>query len=163
MFLRLKVYLIMFIAFAIFGGIAYLYYTKTQAAMIQYAENAKVQEIALATQKAATDALLADIKQIQELQTQLQADFEESRQLTKSLETLFDKNAKGDPRDFGDLAAQDPDYVTKELNTGTQEVFDCFEQMTGNTTEGSENDRKYIGCGSDTTGRDNGSESADGV
>ena len=153
----------MFIAFAIFGGIAYLYYTKTQAAMLQYAENAKAQEIALANQKAATDALLADIKQIQELQTQLQADFEKSRQLTKSLETLFDKTAEGDPRDFGDLAAKDPGYVTEELNTGTQEVFECFEQMTGNITEGSKDDRKYIGCGSDTTGRNNDSEPVDGV
>lgn len=163
MFMRLKVYLIMFIAFAIFGGIAYLYYTKTQAEMLQYAASAKAQEIALATQKAATESLLEDIKQIQKLQIQLQQDFEDSRQLTKSLETLFDKNAEGDPRDFGDLAAKDPDYVTKELNTGTQEVFECFEHMTGNTTEGSEDDRKYIGCGNDTTGRDNGSKPADGV
>ena len=106
--MRLKVYFIMFIAFAIFGGIAYLYYTKTQAAMLQYAANAKAQEIALETQKAATESLLADIKHIQQLQTQLQKDFEESRQLTKSLETLFDKTAEGEPRDFGDLAAKEP-------------------------------------------------------
>ena len=80
-----------------------------------------------------------------ELQQDLVEKFERSRDLTKSLETLFNKDSDGNIRDFGELAEKNPDIVTEELNTGTREVFECFEQLSKNTSENN-GEQKYIDC-----------------
>ena len=144
MFSRLRVYLIMFAAFAAFAGVAYWYYQDTQAALRQYAENQAKLETALATQTEAFEQLQRDMVLMQQTQEKLQEEFVRSRQLIKSLETLFNEDAEGDDRDFGDLAAENPELVTEELNTGTQEVFECFEQLSRNQNNG--DNKKYIDC-----------------
>ncbi len=144
MFGRLKVYIIMFSVFAMFAGVAYWYYQDTQAAMKQYAANQAKLESALQTQAAAYEALQRDMELMQKTQQELADKFAESRKLTASLETLFKEDSKGNPRDFGTLAAEDPEFVTEELNTGTREVFECFEQLSGN--EESIDDKTYIDC-----------------
>jgi Tfp pilus assembly protein PilO len=144
MFGRIRVYLIMFAAFAAFAGVAYWYYLDTQQSLKQYAENQAKLEQALQAQTQAFEKLQRDMLLMQETQEQLQEDFLQSRELTKSLETLFNTDADGNPRDFDDLAAQDPDLVTEELNTGTQEVFECFEQLSRNQNNGG--NKKYINC-----------------
>lgn len=150
MFGRIRVYLIMFAAFAAFAGVAYWYYQDTQKAMRQYAENQAKLETALSTQQQAYDALVADIKLMQETQEQLLQDFARSRQLTQSLETLFNEDSQGNPRDFDTLAAQESDFVTEQLNTGTHEVFECFEELTGNESNSSD-DKIYIDCFNDAS------------
>lgn len=144
MFARIRVYLIMFAAFATFAGVFYWYYQDSQKALKVYAENQAKLETALATQQAAYDSLRSDLELLQKTQTELLARFEDSRRLTAALETLFDKDSSGNPRDFGELAAENPELVTEELNTGTQEVFNCFEQLSGG--RGDSNDTKYIDC-----------------
>ena len=144
MFGRIRVYLIMFAAFAAFAGVAYWYYQDTQKAMRQYAENQARLQTALETQTQAYEQLQRDMILLQETQQQLQQDFIRSRELTKSLETLFRQDSEGNPRDFGTLAAENPELVTEELNTGTREVFECFEQLSGNGNNNG--DKKYIDC-----------------
>ena len=55
MFTKLKVYIIMFAAFAMFAGVAYWYYQDSQAALKQYAENQAKLETSLTIQKSATE------------------------------------------------------------------------------------------------------------
>lgn len=134
----------MFAAFAAFAGVAYWYYQDSQAALKQYAENQAKLELALSTQSQAMESLQSDLALLQQVQTQLITSFADSRELTKSLETLFNKDSEGNPRDFSVLSAEQPDLVTKELNKGTREVFECFENLSGNNKNG--NDQEYIDC-----------------
>jgi septal ring factor EnvC (AmiA/AmiB activator) len=144
MFGRLKLYLFMMAFFAAFAGVAYWYYQDTQKAMRQYAENQAKLETALSTQTAAFEQLQRDMALLQETQQKLQEDFIRSRELTKSLETLFKEGTEANPKDFNTLAAEQSELVTEELNRGTREVFECFEQLSGN---GSNNGgKKYIDC-----------------
>ncbi|MDA9302616.1 hypothetical protein N8072_00640 [bacterium] len=141
---KLKVYLIMFAAFAAFAGVAYWYYQDSQAALKQYAENQAKLELALTTQAQAMESLKSDLALMQEVQQNLITAFSNSRELTKSLETLFNEDSDGNPRDFSVLSAEQPELVTKELNRGTHEVFECFENLSGNERNGT--DQEYIDC-----------------
>lgn len=144
---RLRVYIIMIALFSAILGIFYWYYQDSQKALKQYAENQSKLETALDTQLQVTKQLQEDIRLMQELQQELQEKFEASRDLTKSLELLFNEDADGNIRDFGELAEKNPDLVTEELNTGTQEVFECFELLSnGSDNNGEKNDKKYIDC-----------------
>ena len=142
----------MFAAFAAFAGVAYWYYQDSQAALKQYAENQAKLELALSTQSQAMESLQSDLALLQQVQTQLITSFADSRELTKSLETLFNKDSEGNPRDFSVLSAEQPDLVTKELNKGTREVFECFENLSGNNKNG--NDQEYIDCFSNSNNSD---------
>lgn len=127
-------------------GIFYWYYQDSQKALKQYAENQSKLEVALQTQIQVTEKLQQDLILMQQLQQELQTKFDQSRDLTKSLELLFNKDADGNIRDFGELAEKNPDIVTEELNRGTREVFECFELLTNGRENGEKNDKKYIDC-----------------
>ena len=134
----------MFAAFAAFAGAAYWYYQDTQKALRVAAENQAKLETALTTQTQAFEQLQKDMVLLQETQEKLQRDFIESRELTKSLETLFNEGTEANPKDFNTLAAEQSELVTEELNTGTREVFECFEQLSGNIKDNG--NKKYIDC-----------------
>ena len=71
MLARLKVYIIMFAAFALFAGAAYWYYQDTQKALKTYAENQGKLESAIQTQAEANNALRNDIVKVQKAFTEL--------------------------------------------------------------------------------------------
>lgn len=147
MFTRFKVYIIMFTAFAVFGGVAYWYYQDSQAAIQRYAENQSRLQVALEQQVITTEQLQQDISVMNEIVTDLNEDFAASREQVKELENKFNESANGDERDFGELAAKKPVLVQKIVNTATQEAFECFEQISKSTTKGvdSEELNKCIG------------------
>lgn len=144
---RFRVYIIMIALFSAILGIFYWYYQDSQKALKQYAENQSKLETALQSQIAATEKLKQDIVLMQKLQQELQTKFDQSRDLTKSLELLFNKDADGNIRDFGELSSKNPDLVTEELNRGTREVFECFELLSnGENNNGGKDDKTYIDC-----------------
>lgn len=145
MFGRLKVYLIMFAAFAAFAGVAYWYYLDTQKALRQYAENQATLEAALVSQKAATDALLRDIQVMNQTLVTLNDDFTASRNRVKTLEALLQRGTDGRDLDIGQRAAEDPAFIEEEINIGTREIFNCLEILSG-MVRPNEQDPKYINC-----------------
>jgi hypothetical protein len=145
MFGRLKVYLIMFAAFAAFAGVAYWYYLDTQKALRQYAENQATLEAALQSQKAATDALLRDIQVMNQTLVNLNDDFTASRNRVKTLEALLQRGTDGRDLDIGQRAAEDPEFIEQEINIGTREIFNCLEILSG-MVKPNEQDPKYINC-----------------
>lgn len=145
MFGRLKVYLIMFAAFAAFAGVAYWYYLDTQKALRQYAENQATLEAALTSQKAATDALLRDIQVMNQTLVTLNDDFTASRNRVKTLEALLQRGTDGRDLDIGERAAEDPAFIEEEINIGTREIFNCLEILSG-MVRPNEQDPKYINC-----------------
>lgn len=145
MFGRLKVYLIMFAAFAAFAGVAYWYYLDTQKALRQYAENQATLEAALQSQKAATDALLRDIQVMNQTLVTLNDDFTASRNRVKTLEALLQRGTDGRDLDIGQRAVEDPEFIEEEINIGTREIFNCLEILSG-MVKPNEQDPKYINC-----------------
>jgi chromosome segregation ATPase len=145
MFARIKVYLIMFAAFAAFAGVFYWYYQDTQKALQQYARNQASLESALSSQKSATDALQRDITVMNTTLSTLNDDFTQSRQRVKTLEAILANGTDGRGLDVGERAVEDPQYIQKEINTGTEEVFNCFEILSGQENT-NETDSKYINC-----------------
>jgi hypothetical protein len=147
MFTKLKVYIIMFAAFAMFAGVAYWYYQDSQAALKQYAENQAKLETSLTIQKSATESLQKSLKVMSETLTQLNEDFAESRQKTKELETMFNQDKQGNKRDFGELTIEAPGYIEGQINKGSDEVFRCVELLSGQEArEGEADDKEFIDC-----------------
>lgn len=132
---KIRVYLIMFALLGLAAYAGYYYYKDTQAKLAEYAANQARLEIALTTQKAATDALLANITTMQTTVRTLNQQFTDSRRTVQELERRFNETSAGQQRDFGELAAAKPGLVQTIVNTATQDVFKCFEQISGANVE----------------------------
>ena len=129
------------------AGAAYLYYKDTQAALQQYAANQAMLEISVNTQRAATASLQQDISRMATTITQINAEFAQSRQQVKELETKFTQNSAGKERDIGVLAAAKPALIEKVVNTATQDVLRCFELLTGDSAKpGEVTNEKFSSC-----------------
>lgn len=135
LFSRFRVYLVMLALLGASAYAAYYYYTDTQAKLAQYAANQARLETALETQKAATEALLENIATMQTTIRTLNQQFTDSRRTVQELERRFNETTAGQPRDFGALAAARPGLVQNIVNTATQDVFKCFEQISGANVE----------------------------
>tara|TARA_B100001057_G_scaffold451368_1_gene494308 strand:- start:4678 stop:5160 length:483 start_codon:yes stop_codon:yes gene_type:complete len=152
---RLKVYLIMFTAFAVFAGVAYWYYQNTQKQIIAYAKNQATLETTVEMQKQTTLALQKDLIKANEALVTLTDEFAESRKNVKELETIFNQSKDGIKRDFGESAIEAPEYIQGEINKGSNEVFRCFELLSGQKpTEGDRNEAEYINCINGTSDSD---------
>lgn len=147
MFTRLRVYIIMFTAFAMFAGVAYWYYKDTQKALMVAAQNQAKLETSLATQKETTAALQADIKLMTQTIQELNQQFALSRLNVKRIEQLFTQDEDGVSRDFGELTIQQPDYVEEKIQKGNDEVFRCIEILSGQEANPGElDDEEFIDC-----------------
>ena len=82
----------------------------------------------------------------------LNTEFEESRARVNELENLLETGTDGREMKIDERAVEDPVYIEKEINTGTIELFNCFEILSG--AEGNENDQKYINCLNGKSGTD---------
>lgn len=146
MFAKLKVYLIMFAAFAAFAGVAYWYYQDTQKALRTYAENQGKLEGAIATQAAANEALRNDLVNMQVAFNELNTAFEEAREQVRNVEKLFEQGTDGRDMTVGERAVEDPEYIEEQVNTGTNELFRCFEILTGAPIGDEDANAKYVKC-----------------
>lgn len=141
---KLKVYVIMFAGFAVFAGAFYWYYQDSQAALKQYAANNANLKVALEQQSLATESLRQDINKIQSAFNELNNKFNQSRQQVANLQDLLENGNDGRDLDLGDRAVESPEVIENILNQGTEELFNCFELITGNI--GEVNDQEYVDC-----------------
>ena len=146
MLAKLKVYIIMFAAFAVFAGAAYWYYQNTQKALRQYAENQGKLENAISIQAEANTALRSDLINMQKAFTQLSEEFEEARQQVRDVEKLFEEGTDGRDLTVGERAVENPAYIKEVLNTGTTELFRCFEILTGAPIGDADAQAKFVKC-----------------
>ena len=149
MFAKIKVYLIMFAAFAAFAGVAYWYYMDTQKALRTYAENQGKLEGAIAIQAEANQALAKDLQNMQKAFNTLTIEFEAARKQVEDVEKLFGQGTDGRDMSVGERAIEDPEYIEKVLNKGTTELFRCFEILTGAEVGDEDAQAKYITCVND--------------
>lgn len=153
LFSKIKVYLIMLALLGAATYAAYYYYNDTQAKLAQYAANQARLETALETQRAATAALQQNIQVMQTTVRTLNQQFTDSRRTVQELERRFNETSSGQQRDFGALAAAKPGLVQTIVNTATQDVFKCFEQISGANVE-TDSDL-YKNCDSISSGANN--------
>lgn len=146
MFAKLKVYVIMFAAFAAFAGVAYWYYQDTQKALRTYAENQGKLEGAIATQAQANESLRNDLANMQIAFTELNTAFEEAREQVRNVEKLFEQGTDGRDLSIGERAIENPKYIEEQVNTGTNELFRCFEILTGAPIGDEDANSKYVKC-----------------
>jgi biopolymer transport protein ExbB/TolQ len=93
--------------------------------------NAKTLQDGIAEQQAVMAKMQEDIKTIQETNTKLQNLTEEQKREVDTLSRKFSQDAKGQPRDFGALAAERPDLVERLVNRGTKNAMRCLEIASG--------------------------------
>lgn len=72
-----------------------------------------------------------DIRTIQETNQRLHSLNEEQRREVDALSKKFSQDAKGQPRDFGALAAEKPELVERLVNRGTKNAMRCLEIASG--------------------------------
>lgn len=136
----------MFAAFAAFAGVAYWYYLDTQNALRTYAENQGKLEGAIATQEIANAALKRDLENMQIAFTELNTAFEKAREQVRNVENLLKRGTDGRDLSIGERALEDPKYIEDQVNTGTDELFRCFEILTGAPMGDEDANAKYVKC-----------------
>ena len=92
--------------------------------------NAKLQE-GIKEQQELMAQMQRDIGQIQEMNKSLQETTQKHRADVEALSKKFSQDARGNPRDFGQLAAEKPDLVEKLINRGTRNAMRCLEIASG--------------------------------
>ena len=93
--------------------------------------NAKTLQDGIAEQQALMIKMQEDIKTIQETNSRLQNLTEEQKREVDTLSKKFSQDAKGNPRDFGALAAERPELVERLVNRGTKNAMRCLEIASG--------------------------------
>ena len=94
-----------------------------------YAENRKLE--GAIKQQSANEALRSDMANMQKAFTTLSEEFEEARKQVEDVEKLFEQGTDGRDMSVGERAIENPEYIEEVLNTGTTELFRCFEKLTG--------------------------------
>lgn len=92
--------------------------------------NAKLQE-GIREQHELLAQMQRDIGQIQEMNKSLQETTQKHRADVEALTKKFSQDARGAPRDFGQLAAEKPDLVERLVNRGTRNAMRCLEIASG--------------------------------
>lgn len=92
--------------------------------------NARLQE-GIKEQQELLAQMQRDIGQIQEINKGLQDVAQKHRADVEALSKKFSQDAKGSPRDFGQLAAEKPDLVERLVNRGTRNAMRCLEIASG--------------------------------
>ena len=93
--------------------------------------NAKILQDGIKEQQDLMNRMQEDIKTIQETNERLQNLTEEQKKEVETLSRKFSQDAKGQPRDFGALAAERPELVERLVNRGTKNAMRCLEIASG--------------------------------
>lgn len=141
---KFKTYIILGLVATSAVGAAYWYYVSTQNAFKAYEDNANVMSQAITMQTQALAQLNQDFEQMKSVMSDLNKTFAESRKRVIELENKFNKNKKGDSRDFGKIATKKPKLVEIIINKAVIDTAMCFEILSG--AEGEYNEETYNSC-----------------
>lgn len=114
------------------GGLWYVTGLRADLAMSEM-NNKKLEE-GIASQQAVIEQMKADVKQIQEINADLQAQNTKLKEDSDKLAKKFDK------RDFGVLANAKPKLVERLVNRGTVNAMRCLEIASGSPLNKKEQD-----------------------
>jgi len=125
--IRAIVALIMTVVIA--GGLWYV--SNLKADLVQSQENARRLQEGIQEQKDLLKQMVEDIATIQQTNRDLQNLAERYRGEVDTLTKKFSQDARGNPRDFGQLARERPELVERLVNRGTRNAMRCLELASG--------------------------------
>ena len=117
------------IAVLMAGGLWYVTNLKADLAISE--QNAERLKEGIREQQALMEQMRQDIAQIQTINKDLQTSAAKYRADVDALSRKFSQDARGNPRDFGQFAAEKPDLVEKLVNRGTRNAMRCLEIASG--------------------------------
>lgn len=85
----------------------------------------------IAEQQRLMDRMRADVAAIQKINQELNTTMKRQADDMASLTKKFSQDARGNPRDFGEFAAERPELVEKLVNRGTRNAYRCMEIASG--------------------------------
>lgn len=107
------------------------YVSNLKADLVQSRENARKLEEGIQEQKDLLKQMVEDIAAIQQTNRELQNLTERQRGEVDALAKKFSQDAKGNARDFGQLARERPELVERLVNRGTRNAMRCLELASG--------------------------------
>jgi hypothetical protein len=125
--IRAIVALIMTVVIA--GGLWYV--SNLKADLVQSQENARRLQEGIQEQKDLLKQMVEDVAAIQQTNRDLQNLTERYRGEVDTLTKKFSQDARGNPRDFGQLARERPELVERLVNRGTRNAMRCLELASG--------------------------------
>lgn len=111
------------------GGIWYVMNLKADLAVSEI--NNKALQDGIRDQQMLMEKMQTDIRQIQDANRELSEAATRSRADVEALSKKFSQDARGQPRDFGQLAAEKPELVERLVNRGTKNAMRCLEIASG--------------------------------
>jgi hypothetical protein len=125
--IRAIVALIMTVVIA--GGLWYV--SNVKADLVQSQENTRRLQEGIQEQKDLLKQMVEDVAAIQQTNRDLQNLAERYRGEVDTLTKKFSQDARGNPRDFGQLARERPELVERFVNRGTRNAMRCLELASG--------------------------------
>ena len=110
-------------------GIWYVTNLKADLATSE-ANNQKLKD-AVTTQQEVIDRTYRDVEEIKSINGELRAEADRQRAEVDALSNKLNVNAKGEKRDFGELAAAKPAAIQRLINRGTKNAIRCLEIASG--------------------------------
>ena len=128
----LKIAGIMIIIVGVVSGIGYWYYNDTQERLHMLSKNNAKLETATQIQTEAIAQMEKDIKLAHELNLKTELLFADARKQVDNIRDKFNKTSELlGQRDIGTIAVAKPRPVSKIITKGTENVFRCFEIVSG--------------------------------
>lgn len=114
---------------------AWRYYEKSQATMLEQAQQIQTQKIQIEQDKLIKKQQAEDIKHQVKITTDVTSEFSKARSEVESLRGKFDKINKSTQvkRDLGKVALRKRTLIQKIINNGTKNAFRCIEIASGAT------------------------------
>ena len=94
-------------------------------------ENARQLQQGIKDQQELMTQMRDDIRKIQQANADLIALTAQQRAEVEALRLKFSQDARGRPRDFGQLAAERPDTIQRLMNAATRNAMRCLEIASG--------------------------------
>lgn len=107
------------------------YVTGLRADLAVSRENARQMTKAVAQQQAAMAQMQAEQAQIREINSQLNTQIALQNRDMQNLQDRFQRDAAGNARNFGGLAAQRSEALERAVNRGTVNALRCLEIASG--------------------------------
>lgn len=117
------------IVVVIAAGLWYVTNLKADLAISQ--ENSKKLQEGIQEQQALMRQMTEDIGKIQQANRELQDLASRHKAEVDALSRKFSQDARGNPRDFGQFAAEKPELVERLVNRATKNVMRCLEIASG--------------------------------
>lgn len=113
------------------GAVGFWYVSGMRADLAMSMENNKKLQDAVAQQQAAIEQVKKDTAQIQAINKDLNDKVNNQNRDVDALRDRFNTSSKGEKRNFGKSAVENPAAMERAVNRGTANVLRCLEIASG--------------------------------